>query len=67
MDTLFLTCYKLAIENLNEPLLNNLLKDMVMLMEMDYVQDYRAQEKPIRSNLKDAKDKGLAEGEKINN
>ncbi len=37
-------------------------------MEMDYVQDYSAQEKLIRSNLQDAKEEGialgLAEGEK---
>ena len=37
-------------------------------MEMDYVQDYSAQEKLIRSNLQDAKEEGIAlghaEGEK---
>ena len=59
---------EIAIKNLNEPLLSNLLKDMVVFMEMDYVQDYSAQEKLIRSNLQDAKEEGialgLAEGEK---
>ena len=59
---------EIAIRNLNEPLLSNLLKDMVVFMEMDYVQDYSAQEKLIRSNLQDAKEEGialgLAEGEK---
>ena len=59
---------EIAIKNLNEPLLSNLLKDMVVFMEMDYVQDYSAQEKLIRSNLQDAKEEGIAlghaEGEK---
>ena len=31
-------------------------------MEMDYVQDYSAQEKLIRSNLQDAKEEGIALG-----
>jgi len=53
-----------AIKNLNEPLLSNLLKDMVMFMELEYVQNYNAKEKLIRSNLHDAKESGLAEGEK---
>ena len=59
---------EIAIRKLNEPLLSNLLKDMVVFMEMDYVQDYSAQEKLIRSNLQDAKEEGIAlghaEGEK---
>ena len=53
---------EIAIKNLNEPLLSNLLKDMVVFMEMDYVQDYSAQEKLIRSNLQDAKEEGIALG-----
>ena len=53
---------EIAIRKLNEPLLSNLLKDMVVFMEMDYVQDYSAQEKLIRSNLQDAKEEGIALG-----
>ena len=53
---------EIAIKNLNEPLLSNLLKDMVVFMEMNYVQDYSAQEKLIRSNLQDAKEEGIALG-----